>query len=962
MTEKNIALDPRSSKSVPAHIKPEPSHRNHWQPDLSRHESARDTISEEFKASAIADDIAALNFRYWNPFNENDLDEVFTLLVAEPEHRNNGTLAGRSQNDLANTLRSGGWIFEGYLGVSVKPDFPRRNAEGKVIKYESPRGAGNQQLFVPRVSVRVASEIARKLGVVRDLNPIFAPAAEDLEFWDWFLSTGLPLIITEGAKKAAALVSAGYPAIALNGIWGWGSNEKDMFGEVERGSRGESLKILNPDLEPFLDDREIVLAFDRDEKPDTIKTVEAAKKRFRQEIEGIVAGVTQLKWKGHKGVDDFLAAKGVKKLDLAYSKRSKVELPVLKEKRETIGDLSLKLAKSATYFHTADKVAYADIWIEGNRHTYAVRSRAFRLWLSGEYYKVTSRGISSQALQDTLSTLEAIAIFDGETRSVHLRTAEYQGKTYLDLGTPDWRVAEVDSLGWRIISEPPVRFWRPESLLPLPVPVEGGNLNELKDLLNVDGASWTLIITFLLFCLQPDQTYPVLVLSAHRGSGKTAAAEILKGLVDPGKAPLIKLQGDTHKLAVAASRRNVMVYDNVGNITPDQSDDLCRIATGFGYSTRTLHTTDEETTFELTRPQIITAIDALVTRDDLADRVLMAQLPEISDRQRLPQSQLNAKVEAARPRILGALLTALSQTLAQLPHTKPVELPRMGDYGLFAIASEQALGLQPGEFMRTFSENREQSRQVVIESSPVGEAIVRLMEKTASTWKGTASELLNELEQHTDEATYRSRYFPKASNMLKRQLNRLTPDLKALGIDVREGIRSNNKEPRSIILEKVVKVSSTSSTSSTSEIKPLQGEDLSVDDTKNSYRPPIVHSPESIVHSSESGRYLSSTPEVSSTYRPLTEPIDSNGLNLVVDDVDDVDDKKTLFSKEDEKFKIGELVKPSDPYHGRGQDIGIVEAIEGEQYLVQWESDDNIRRYSHGELQPIIKTSGFDDH
>ena len=189
---------------------------NGWQPI--------DTMDRELKASAIADDIAALNFRSWNPFNENDLDEVFTLLVAEPEHRNNGTLAGRSANDLANTLRSGGWIFEGYLGVSVKPDSPRKSAEGKIIKYESPRGAGNQQLFVPRVSIRIASEIARKFGVVRDLNPVLAPAAEDTEFWNGFLSTGLPLIITEGAKKAAACVSAGYPAIALNGIWGWGTN------------------------------------------------------------------------------------------------------------------------------------------------------------------------------------------------------------------------------------------------------------------------------------------------------------------------------------------------------------------------------------------------------------------------------------------------------------------------------------------------------------------------------------------------------------------------------------------------------------------------------------------------------------------------------------------------------------------------------------------------------------------
>jgi putative DNA primase/helicase len=220
MTERIIdALDP-----LDAQLDPTPVEQECPTSEPTQHPTAVDIIREEFKASAIADDIAALNFRYWNPFDENDLDEVFTLLIAEPEHRNNGTLAGRSQNDLANTLRCGGWIFEGHQGVSVKPDSPRKNADGKVIKYESPRGAGNQQLFVPRVSVRIASEIANKLGMVRNLNPVLAPEAEDLEFWDWFLSTGLPLIITEGAKKAAALVSAGYPAIALNGVWGWGSN------------------------------------------------------------------------------------------------------------------------------------------------------------------------------------------------------------------------------------------------------------------------------------------------------------------------------------------------------------------------------------------------------------------------------------------------------------------------------------------------------------------------------------------------------------------------------------------------------------------------------------------------------------------------------------------------------------------------------------------------------------------
>jgi hypothetical protein len=856
-----------------------------------------DRHAQEFTDSAIAQDIAALNFRSWNPVNDNDLDEVFTLLIDEPQHRNNGTLAGQSQNELANTIRGGGWIFEGYKGVSVKPDSPRKGKDEqgkeKAIKYESPRGTGNQQLFIPRVSVRVADEIANKLGIVRERSESLAPESEDREFWEWFLSTDFPVIITEGAKKAAALVSAGYAAIALNGVWGWGSNIKDAFGGIEKDDRGQKLKILHPDLDSFLDDREIVLAFDRDEKVSTVKNVEAAKSRFHQEIDDRAAKVTQLKWREHKGIDDHIAAKGVKALDRAYAKRLEVLPPKPpKEERQTGGDRLLEIAKTATYFHTADKIAYADVTIDGNRHTYAVRSKAFRLWLSGQYYKDAGKGIGAQTLQDTLSTLEAIAIFDGETHEVHLRTAEHQGKIYLDLGTDDWKAIEVDSLGWRIVSEPPVRFWQPDSLLPLPVPVTGGNLDELKELLNVDGPSWTLIITFLLFCFCPDKTYPVLVLSAHRGSGKTAAAEIIKGLIDPGKAALIKLQGDTHKLAVAATRRHLMVYDNVSHISPDQSDDLCRIATGFGFSTRTLHTTDNETTFELTRPQIITAIDALVTRDDLADRVLMAQLPEIPAEKRLPQGELNAKVEAARPRILGALLMALSQTLAQ-PRPNPATLPRMADYALFAIASEKALGLKEGEFMATFNESREQSRQIVIESSPVGEAIVRLMENTPLVWRGTASELLNELENHTDEATYRSRYFPKASNSLSRQLTRLAPDLKALGIEVgyfREGQDRN----RLICLEKVVKISSISSIPSIDDAKASQDNSLKADDIADDTRT-ISNVTDDIADGIAN---TDDTRTISSSSIVRAENTSEQRFHTVADDMDDMDNKKSLSSSQ----------------------------------------------------------------
>ena len=116
----------------------------------------------EFKASAIAEDIIELNFRSWNPSNENDLDEVFTLLVLEPRHQNNGTLAGLANKQLANTLRSGGWIFVGYKGISVKPNSPRKSTEGKIIKMECGDGEIMSRICLER-SRKTIGEIESRL-------------------------------------------------------------------------------------------------------------------------------------------------------------------------------------------------------------------------------------------------------------------------------------------------------------------------------------------------------------------------------------------------------------------------------------------------------------------------------------------------------------------------------------------------------------------------------------------------------------------------------------------------------------------------------------------------------------------------------------------------------------------------------------------------------------------------------
>jgi hypothetical protein len=51
-------------------------------------------------------------------------------------------------------------------------------------------------------------------------------------------------------------------------------------------------------------------------------------------------------------------------------------------------------------------------------------------------------------------------------------------------------------------------------------------------------------------------------------------------------------------MAIAGQRRALLAYDNLSAISSEQSDVLCRVATNFGSSQRTLFSDSEETTFD----------------------------------------------------------------------------------------------------------------------------------------------------------------------------------------------------------------------------------------------------------------------------------------------------------------------------------------------------------------------------
>jgi hypothetical protein len=295
-----------------------------------------------------------------------------------------------------------------------------------------------------------------------------------------------------------------------------------------------------------------------------------------------------------------------------------------------------------------------------------------------------------------------------------------------------------------------------------------------------------LFVGWLVAALRPVGPYPVLDLQGEHGSGKSTACRMARALVDPNAASLRSEPREPRDLMIAANNGWVIALDNLSGIQAWQSDCLCRLSTGGGFSTRTLYENDEETIFTATRPVIINGIEEVATRADLLDRCLLLNLPRIEQDQRRPEAELWRAFEEARPRILGALLSAAAIALRDLPSTALPVLPRMADFALWATAAEPGLELAPFSFLTTYQANRNAGNEVALESSPIGKAVMDFMADVGK-WQGTSTELLEQLESRVEDKTKRLDGWPKAARSLSGTLKRLAPNLRTAGVGVEFG-------------------------------------------------------------------------------------------------------------------------------------------------------------------------------
>ena len=196
----------------------------------------------------------------------------------------------------------------------ANPDESGKSSKKKTkrIKYEVPLKTPTE-IIALRVPLSICKKIASRYGLEYDKDP--------KDFWKWVIKNpAIPVLITEGAKKAGALLTQGFAAVALPGIYNGYRTRKDQFGNPLAPPK------LIPQLKVFATkDRKIYFAFDNDIKEKTRMNVRKATKTTAELFQKEGCKTYVISWFGEdKGVDDLIVNQGGEVFERLY--KSALEL------------------------------------------------------------------------------------------------------------------------------------------------------------------------------------------------------------------------------------------------------------------------------------------------------------------------------------------------------------------------------------------------------------------------------------------------------------------------------------------------------------------------------------------------------------------------------------------------------------------------------------------------------------
>ena len=464
------------------------------------------------------------------------------------------------------------------------------------------------------------------------------------------------------------------------------------------------------------------------------------------------------------------------------------------EKKKLYDHTLAKVKRFAISENNNDEV----VVVVENKHgieTFQVKSRRFTDWLCNEYIN----HINSDEIKNVeffKSIADAIYAHARTNRAkiikIHTRIAQLKDEIWYDLVNADGIAIKITSSEIKPVKldlKSPI-FRKNQSLQAQILPKQDDEkaLDKLTDLLKISQKDRLVFKVNLVALFLEAYPIPMMIIGGPAGCFKTTTTAFIKRIVDPTgnqkEDNVSNIPQNIDDLILHLYNRYLVSFDNVSNISREQSDVFCRAITGNTNSKRKLYSNDDESILSFTRKIILNGIVPYLDYPDLQTRLLIYDRESVDDKNRLTEEQLNEKFEKLLPNVLGQIFHILKGALFWYKSIKYDIKPktRMSDFEVWGETISRVMGVKDNEFLNAYYNQLNEASISTQDSYPLVTVLEYFM-KEQSSYENSAADLHKSLVNIAEslEIDIHSKYvkFPRAPNKLKKHFKEIDSMLKA---------------------------------------------------------------------------------------------------------------------------------------------------------------------------------------
>ncbi len=601
---------------------------------------------------------------------------------------------------------------------------------------------------------------------------------------DWLAvlaDVSIPILITEGEKKAAKACKEGFITVGLGGV---NNIRRDgvFLEELAQLAAGGRL---------------IYIAFDSDK----LKKDKHGRQGIRQaeivlatELRSAGARVITIKLDpidGEKaGLDDVLVQKGGRRILQAA-----IEAGTEHRLRDTVLGIREHYSKNEVRHRLIAESIVGDL----RHHGRFIHTPESRLYFDGESKtlvafdetgsRITRAYLDAKTAVNgadieypmTFERLANTAENEGERTKVHKLSAWHAERSTLYIAKSESQLFEITPTGWRVVDNgagataecagtlvhtrgklaavevDPKRQGRAvfDALINTPNFIDGVRVTAKQSRM-----LWSLYCLAVFFP-QALPTRPIPLFHGPKGSGKTYGYRaLLRSIYGPAADVTIidpKKPGTIESMLV---HDGIAAVDNLDGSHPEMQNALATAATGGTLSMRMLYTTMQQATYPIDCFLGVTSRDPkTLSRDDVVDRALYLLVGR-REAGFMEEHELVAMINAGRPKFWRWLLDTLPAVITALKAAKRggMHASRMADFAGFAVAVGPVLGYSADAVREALAAMGAEALQFQMEYSPIVGAIGTYIDMEAGklAW-----------EMHRHDGITEAKYNAKRAELLK---------------------------------------------------------------------------------------------------------------------------------------------------------------------------------------------------